>query len=167
MAESFDLRPISAGALPGAFERVERYRLLNQPEQAESICLDILEVEPGNQDALVALILSLTDQFGANAAPPGAAARARSFLPQLTDEYKRAYYDGIIRERQARVHLRRGSDKGSSYEAFREAMDSFEKAAAIRPPGDDDALLRWNACVRTIRRSGLQRRLSEGELPLE
>ena len=39
-----------------------------------------------------------------------------------------------------------------AYEWLREAMDWYEKAEAIRPAGNDDALLRWNACARLIMR---------------
>jgi len=166
MSESFDLRPISFGSIAGALQKAERYRLLNQPEQAESICLDILDVDPANQDALVVLILALTDQFGSTDAPMGAG-RAGDHVSRLTDEYERAYYSGIIRERQARAYLRRGRARGSAFEAFVEAMDCFEKAAAIRPDGDDDALLRWNACVRTIRGADLRPSPADGEPPLE
>jgi tetratricopeptide (TPR) repeat protein len=166
MSESFELRPISPDSIGGALQKAERYRLLNQPEQAESICLDILDVDPGNQQSLVMLILALTDQLGAADAHVGAR-KAHDYIPRLTDEYSRAYYSGIIVERQARAFLNRGRARGSAFEAFREAMDCFEKAAAIRPDGDDDALLRWNSCVRTIRGANLQPRFDEGEPPLE
>ena len=166
MSEPFNLKPISIGSIPRALEKAERYRLLNEPEQAESICLDILEVESDNQGALVTLILALTDQFGT----PGAslsAQRAGDYQVRLTDEYQRNYYGGIVRERQAWAYLRRGMARAFAYDAFREAMDCFEKAAAIRPGGDDEALLRWNACVRAIRRANLQPRAEEPEQPLE
>jgi hypothetical protein len=29
-------------------------------------------------------------------------------------------------------------------------MESYEKAAAVRPTGNDDAILRWNTCVRLL-----------------
>jgi hypothetical protein len=166
MPESFDLRPISFVSVPKALERAERYRLLNDPEQAESICLDVLEVDPANQDALVMLILALTDQFTTGGHPPSQQ-RIDQHLAQLTDEYKRNYYGGIIRERQARAYLRRGMARASAFDAFREAMEWFERAAAIRPDGDDESLLRWNSCVRTIRRANLEPRPAEVELPLE
>lgn len=166
MSEPFDLKPISIASLPRALEKAERYRLLNEPEQAESVCLDILDAEPANRKALVTLILALTDQFGTVGAPLSAQ-RAGDYLARLTDEYQRNYYDGIIRERQARAYLRRGMARAFAYDAFREAMDFFEKAAAIRPDGDDEALLRWNACVRTIRRADLQPRPEEPEQLLE
>jgi tetratricopeptide (TPR) repeat protein len=168
MSEPFELKPlpISTEAIPRALDRALRYRLLNDPEQAESICLDILEVDPDNQEALVTLILALTDQFGVNESHP-ASAQVGQYVARLTGDYQRLYYRGIVCERQARAYLRRRQGVAFAYEAFREAMEWFEKAAAIRPEGDDEALLRWNACVRTIRRKGLQPRLAEPEHQLE
>jgi hypothetical protein len=107
----------------------------------------------------------MTDQFGT---PRGAAdvKRARAFVTRLTDEYERAYYTGLICERQGRAYLARTA--GSlAYGPFREAMEWYEKAERIRPPGNDDAILRWNSCVRTIRRERLEPRGEERELPLE
>jgi tetratricopeptide (TPR) repeat protein len=168
MSEPFELTPISisAASIPRALERALRYRLLNDPEQAESICLDILEVEPDNQEALVTLILALTDQFGVGEAHP-VAAQVGQYVTRLTSEYQRLYYRGIIHERQARAYLRRPLGIAFAYEAFREAMDWFEKAAVIRPEADDEAILRWNACVRTIRRNNLRPRSEEPEQQLE
>jgi tetratricopeptide (TPR) repeat protein len=166
MSEPFDLKPISIASIPRALDKAVRYRLLNEPEQAESICLDILETDRANQEALVTLILALTDQFGTVGAP-ASARRAGDYLARLTDEYQRNYYGGIIRERQAWAYLRRGMARAFAFDTFREAMDWFEKAAAIRPDDDDEALLRWNACVRVIRRANLQPRPEEPEQPLE
>ena len=59
----FQLKPLHKDAIPAALAKAERYRLLNEPGEAESICLDVLQVDPGSQDALVMLILALTDQF--------------------------------------------------------------------------------------------------------
>jgi hypothetical protein len=163
--ESPAFKVISADAVAKAMEKAEHYRLLNDPEQAESICLDVLAVEPAHQVALRVLLLAMTDQFGT---PRGAAdvKRARTFVSQLTDEYERAYYTGLICERQGRAYLARMA--GSlAYEPFREAMEWYEKAERIRPPGNDDAILRWNSCVRTIRRERLEPRGEERELPLE
>ena len=39
----FELERISIDAVPAALEKAERYRLLNEPLMAESICLDVLE----------------------------------------------------------------------------------------------------------------------------
>ena len=63
----FQLKPIAKTSIPRALEKAERYRLLNEPRQAESICLDILAVDSSNQAALIILLLALTDQFGESA----------------------------------------------------------------------------------------------------
>ena len=147
----FELKPISREAIPEALAKVERYRLLNEPWQAESICEDVLRIDPGNQHALVMLLLSLTDQFGKGIA----SARAREILPRLSGEYERAYYAGIIAERWAESLLRQGSPGAgfTAYQSLREAMVHYERAEALRPPGNDDALLRWNTCARILMRN--------------
>jgi hypothetical protein len=148
----FQLKSLSEQGIAAALDKAERYRLLNEPREAESICLDILEIDPENQKALVILILSITDQFGRR--DRDEVRYARELLPRLHDEYERTYYAGIIFERQAKTILKRGTPGGGSqaYDWLRNAMDLFEKAEAIRPTGNDDALLRWNTCVRTIMR---------------
>ena len=149
----FDLKLLSPDALPAALEKARLYRLLNEPGEAESICRDILDVDPDNQDALIQLLLALTDQFDTEAAS-SAVVDARSALEQLTDPYARAYYSGIVCERRAKARVRHGM-RGygpRAYEWLLEAMRSYEQAEAIRPPGNDDALLRWNACARLIMR---------------
>lgn len=155
MGEAFELKTLSREAIPAALEKAQRYRLLNDPNEAESICLDILEVEPENEQALILLLLALTDQFGDAA---GAAVKSASaLLPRLQDEYDRAYYTGIIYERKARAILARRTPgcESHAYEWLRDAMDEFEKAEAIHPPGNDDAILRWNTCARIIMNHGL------------
>jgi tetratricopeptide (TPR) repeat protein len=144
----FELKPISREAIPEALEKVERYRLLNEPAQAESICLDILRIDPDNQKALIMLLLALTEQLGAGAS----ASQARSVIPRLRSEYDRAYFSGIVSERTARAQLEQGVPDAvfCSYDGFREAMEWYEKAETLRPPGNDDAVLRWNTCVRTL-----------------
>ena len=115
-----------------------------------SICLDILEVEPDNQPALVTLILALTDQFDRNLSQffP----RSREAVKRLTDEYCRIYYRGIICERRAKVHFERGGPGSGhlAYDWFRQAMEAYEKAIDKRLAGNGDAILRWNACARLI-----------------
>ena len=78
---------------------------LNEPGEAESICLDVLEIDAGNQDALIMLILALTDQFPQESSSEDDRARRRSGDAQLVDEYDRAYYSGIVRERRAKAVL--------------------------------------------------------------
>jgi tetratricopeptide (TPR) repeat protein len=164
VAEEFELKRITRDGLEAATQRAEHYRLLNQPELAESICHDVLALDPGNQRALVALILALTDQFGAGRS---SAKQAREHVDRLKDEYQRTYYAGVISERQARALLGRGPAAAFAYDGFREAMEWFEKAAMIRPAGNDDALLRWNTCARTIRDRNLRPRPDERESQLE
>lgn len=146
----FPLKPMSAGAIAPALDKAERYRLLNEPKEAESICQDVLEVEPGNPRALVTLLLATTDQF--QHGPPGIVDRARDVLPRLEDDYARAYYAGIICERRAKalVAMERQGFGAAAYEWLREAMEWYERAEAIRPAGNDDAVLRWNTCARLL-----------------
>jgi hypothetical protein len=148
----FTPKRITRDGIDRALEKAERYRLLNEPSDAESICQDILDVDPDNQRALVVLLLSRTDQFQSARGPTVAA--AREVLPQLTSEYQRAYYAGIICERWAKARHTRGAPGGGAtvYHWLREAMDWYEKAEAVRPAGNDDAILRWNACARMVER---------------
>jgi hypothetical protein len=147
-----ELKPLSADAVPRALEKAERYRLLSEPAEAESICQDVLRIDPENQHALVTLLLALTDQFGDGLG--GHLADARDVLPRLHDAYDRAYYAGIVSERHGKAHLRNSGPGASAaaHECIREAMSYFEAAEAVRPAGNDDALLRWNACARLLMR---------------
>ena len=148
----FDLKLLTREGLPGALAKAERYRLLNQPWEAESIYRDVLQIDPDNQEALVGLILAVTDQF--DDGHPGAVNQARELLPRLGEEYDRAYYAGLICERRAKVLLqqaRPGSGR-MAYELLREAKTCYEQAEELRPAGNDDVLLRWNACARLLLR---------------
>jgi hypothetical protein len=149
---TFELKTLSYDALPSALEKAHLYRLLNEPAEAESICRDVLEVDPDNQDALVTLLLALTDQFDVE--PASAFLDARHVAGRLLDPYAHAYYSGVVYERRAKVQLRQNVPGGGplAYEWLREAMGLFEEAEAVRPPGNDDALLRWNACARLLMR---------------
>jgi len=146
----YQLKPISREAIPRAIQKAERYRLLNQSWAAESICLDILEIDPENQQVLVMLVLALTDlQSGAAAS---GVMRAREYLARITDPYQRMYYSGVIAERRGQGLLTQGG-MGSgvmAYDSLKEAMDWYERAEAIRPAGNDDAILRWNTCARVL-----------------
>lgn len=153
---SVEFKRLSVEALPAALEKAKHYRLLNEPEEAESICEDVLAVQPENQQALVLLLLSRTDQFGLG--NPADLDRAREVLPRLTGEYERAYFGGLICERQAKSLLqRRGRRTGFvAYDWLQFALEQYESASKIHPPGNDEALLRWNTCVRMIRRYRLR-----------
>jgi phage shock protein A len=146
-----ELKPLSRDAVDAALAKAERYRFLNEPGEAESICLDILAVDATNQAALITLLLALTDQFGESAE---AHERARATLAALESEYDKAYYAGIIAERRAKAQMARagvGSSAGA-YDWITEAMRYFERAEWLRPSGNDDARLRWNACARFLDR---------------
>lgn len=156
MNNMLKLKPISKAGIPEALKKAERYRLLNEPLLSESICEDILDVEPDNQQAIVTMLLSITDQFGRYSAVT--INKARQLLPLLKEEYDRQYYAGIICERQGIALLELGAAGGghSPYEWLTEAMEYFENAESYRPKGNDDAILRWNTCVRLIESHQLQ-----------
>lgn len=162
----FELKTISPEAVGRSLEKAERYRLLNEPEEAESICLDVLAAAPDNRQALVTLLLALTDQFPH--APPDAVRRAQELIPRLDDEYERAYYAGIICERRANARLA-GSPVGAheiTYDLYRQAMTWYDRAEELSPPGNEDALLRWNTCARQIMRHRLAPAPAEAREPI-
>ena len=148
----FEPKPISRAGVPAAIEKAERYRLLNEPMEAESICLDVLAVEPENQDALVTLILAITDDLETTLSV--GVARARDVLPRLRDEYRRVYYGGIICERHGMAILANGAPRAgeNAYQWIREAMELYERAEKLRPAGEDESILRWNTCARLLAR---------------
>ena len=165
----FQLKTLSKDAVPRSLQKAERYRLLNEPTEAESICLDILQIEPENQEALITLLLALTDQFDRRLGI--AANQALQLIPRLNGDYDRAYYNGIICERRAKARMHEGAPGAApaAYDWLRSALDWYEKAEASSPPGNDDAALRWNACARLImRNSQLRPKLEDwAEPPLE
>jgi tetratricopeptide (TPR) repeat protein len=147
----FNLKPISRDSVDGALAKAERYRLLNEPHEAESICRDILEVDPANRDARISLILALTDQLPQE---DRAYASAIEAISGLESSYDRAYYAGIASERRAKARYESGrmGSSGTVYDWIVKALELFEEAERLRPPGNDDAILRWNACVRFLER---------------
>jgi hypothetical protein len=161
-----ELKPLSHDAVDAALAKAERYRLLNEPGEAESICLDVLMIDTRNQAALITLLLALTDQFGEVAA---AHQRAREVLAELQSDYDRAYYAGIIAERKAKAQLARGGAGSSvgAHDWLSEAMRHFERAETLRPHGNDDALLRWNACARFLDRHPYLRPSTEEQPEIE
>jgi hypothetical protein len=161
-----ELKPLSQDAVEAALAKAERYRFLNEPSEAESICLDILKIDPNNQHAHITLLLALTDQF---ADVPAAHHRAKDTLAALQSEYDRAYYAGLIAERRAKAQVARGGPGSSvgTYDWIVEAMHHFERAEELRPHGNDDALLRWNACARFLDRHPYLRPAAEEHQHIE
>lgn len=145
-----ELKPLSSDAIPKALERADRYRLLNEPGEAQSICLDVLAADPDNQRALVTMILALTDHFDDSRLGMGER-RVEDYIAHLKDEYERTYYSGVVCERRGKHAATGRMARNAAYEWFRDAMAWYEKAEKIRPPGNDDAVLRWNTCARILK----------------
>lgn len=146
----YELKPLLPELIPQALEKARRYRLLNEPVESESICRDILAVDPTNQEAAIWLLLSLADQISHGR--PNVAREARKLLPEVGGEYEQAYYAGVIAERTGKARWRT-HQPGSGYEAYawlREAMGYYERAETLSPPDNDDAKLRWNSCARML-----------------
>lgn len=146
-----ELKPLKADAIPKALERAKRYRLLNEPDDAESICLDILACEPGHQQALITLLLALTDKFTHFGITP-AFEQAKEVLSKMDDSISKSYYCGVIYERRAKFHLKQGSPGAgtAAYGWFMHAMDAYSKAILSDDSKNQEAVLRWNSCARII-----------------
>jgi hypothetical protein len=164
----FDLKPLSRERIDAALAKAEHYRFLNQPSLAESICLDILNIDQSHQKANIVLLLALTDQFGSPASK--SVKQVLVLANRLTDEYSRIYYTGIIHERQGSATLS-AAKPGSEYDAYEwysEAMGFYEKAEKVNKETSDDPILRWNTCARIIMDHHLKERPSDtGEHMLE
>jgi hypothetical protein len=144
----YRLKSISRDAIPEATAKADWYRLLNEPGEAESICRDVLEVDPEDQTALRLLGLSITDQF--RGTPSDRRAEAEATFERLRDPYERLYYTGIARERFAKAQLAAGRPPHTLIVLFEDALSWFGKAEEIRPAGNDESILRWNRCVRVL-----------------
>jgi tetratricopeptide (TPR) repeat protein len=146
----FKIKSIKKDAIRSALDKAVWYRALNEPLEAESICRDILEIDPDNQEALAALLLALTDQFTRGL--KNRYREAKELAERLTSEYEKEYYSGIISERRAKCQYQQGTPGSGhlAYEGIKAAMGHYERAEKIRPVGNDDALLRWNACARLL-----------------
>jgi len=162
----YELKLLPRDAVPAALEKATRYRLLNEPGEAQSICLDVLQVDPDNQQAIVILLLALTDRFGKGYAI--GSTQIEEVLARLADPYEQKYYRGLICERRAKAQLQQAAPGATfdAYEWLHEAMRWYEEAEAVRPSGNDDALLRWNACARMIMGNHLAPRQAEEMEPM-
>ena len=144
----YQLKRISPDAITEAIAKVELYRSLNEPEEAESICRDILAIEPHHQLALRLLGLALTDQFTGSGLDRYR--ETERIFDELQDPYERLYYTAILNERRAKAQLTRDQPRASVLSLFEEALRLFAAAERIRPAGNDDAILRWTRCVRLL-----------------
>jgi hypothetical protein len=145
---TYQLKAISKDAIPEATAKADWYRLLNEPGEAESICRDVLAVDPADQTALRLLGLSITDQF--RGAPSDRRSEAEAVFQRLAEPYERTYYTGIARERYAKAQLAAGRPPHTLVVLFEDALSWFERAEQIRPAGNDEAILRWNRCARML-----------------
>ncbi len=145
-----ELKILSRNAVPSALEMAVRYRLLNEPEGAESICLDILAVDPGNQDAMITMLLALTDKFTYALHP--SFSKATEIVLKFTDDYFRSYFTGIIFERRAKAHLKQGVPGSGiiTHDWLTKAMEAYGQAIKFADPENQEAMLRWNSCARIL-----------------
>jgi tetratricopeptide (TPR) repeat protein len=143
---AFDLKSLPRASLEAAIAKAAHYRDLNRPEEAESICRDVLDVDGGHQKAWKLLGLALTDRFASGEV--GLLEHAIEAFERLTDEYERVYHLGVAWERAAKAHVER-NEAHSAVTAFEHALPLFAKAEAMRPDLPDP-VLRWNRCVRLL-----------------
>jgi tetratricopeptide (TPR) repeat protein len=158
----YKVKRISTAGIAVAISKAELYRSLNEPEEAVSICRDILTIEPQHQPALRLLGLALTDQFTGRESDRYR--ETEEIFRQLKDSYERLYYTGILHERRAKAQLNAGQLPRSLVALFDHALDHFAEAEKIRPAGNDDAILRWNSCVRLLQNPAYEWGESEQEL---
>jgi ATP/maltotriose-dependent transcriptional regulator MalT len=150
---NYQLKTISKAGIAEALAKAELYRYLNEPEESESICRDILAVDPQQQLALRLLGLSITDQFTGGVSDR--CREAQEAFEKLADKYEQLYYQGLLQERRAKAQLRAGQLPHAIYPLLERALNCFAEAEKIRPAGNDDAILRWNRCVRLVQTPSL------------
>ncbi|MBI4821416.1 MAG: hypothetical protein HY791_34470 [Deltaproteobacteria bacterium] len=161
-----ELKRISKESIPRALEKAERYRLLNEPFLAESICLDILSVDDGHTGARMCLVLAYADRLAHGVTE--VENQAMIEVARLPTEYERCYYAGILSERRAYAVLHGGiGSREAAYYNLVRAMQLYEQARASSPEGNEDASLRFNTCVRLIRQHRLEPSPEPADYPLE
>lgn len=156
------VKEISPDAVPRALELAERYRLLNEPEQAESICHDVLAVDPENQIAIRTLLLAISDEYSRWRTLT--VKHAQDVAARLTDPYEQHYYTGVVIERYARAKMHENQPSSMVVDWIDRAMEEFEQAEAIRPPNNDAAILRWNTCARLLERLPKSEPIEQAEI---
>src|SRR3989442_6223241 len=122
--------------IPAALKKADKSPEMNQPSEAESICRDVLTIDPGNQLAHRILGLALTDQFEASTAVRFS--EAQQVFARLGDPYERAFYGGLASERQAKAQVAAGLPLGSIRPLFDQALARYAQAERPQPPRNDD-----------------------------
>jgi tetratricopeptide (TPR) repeat protein len=159
------VKQIHPDGIETALQKADKYRSLNQPTEAESICRDVLAIDGDNQLALRTLGLALTDQFGASSS--ALFAEAERVFDRLHDPYERAFYTGLACERQAKAQLAARIPLYSVRPLFDQALGHYAEAERLRPPGNDDPILRWNSCVRVLHAAGVHTAEAEPKIDWE
>ncbi|PHS27574.1 MAG: hypothetical protein COA83_00800 [Methylophaga sp.] len=157
------LHDIRISAVDKALEKAKQYRSLLEPEIAESICLDILNVAPENQDVLIVYILALLDQI-ARAENQTQIKIIERTIEKLDSQYQRYYYAGLLNERRARHLLAQSMSHSFAYDCFIEALHCYQQAIDRCPEKNDEATLRWNSCIRSIEKEKLKPRRDSEDL---
>jgi tetratricopeptide (TPR) repeat protein len=142
------LKTISKSGIGEAVAKAELYRYLNEPEEAESICRDILTADPQHMLGLRTLGLSITDQFEGK--PTDRYAEVEKIFQSLKDPYEKLYYTGLLCERRVKAQLGAGRSPHTLRPLLEQALQCFAEAEKVHPLGNDDAILRWNRCVRLL-----------------
>jgi tetratricopeptide (TPR) repeat protein len=143
----YELKRLPEMTLESALAKAEHYRDLNQPDEAESICRDVLDIDATHQLAIRTLGLALTDRFARDRHV--VFDEALAVFRRLTSEYEQAYYTGIAWERVAKVQLDQGEVRNAYY-SFEKALSLFDKAELLGDGQTPDPILRWNRCVRAL-----------------
>jgi tetratricopeptide (TPR) repeat protein len=144
---TYELKKLADKNLDKAIALAQHYRDLNQPEDAESVCRDVLAVAPENIEALRTLGLALTDQFPT--AWMSIFEEACALFKKLPTEFERAYYVGVAWERYAKAQLEAGRAHNAIH-AFEEALARFDEAASLAAKDDPAPILHYNRCVRAL-----------------
>lgn len=160
------LHDIRISAVEQALEKAKQYRSLLEPEIAESICLDVLKIDPDNQAVLVIYILALLDQISQTENQRQIKAAERT-TEKLASQYQRYYYTGLLKERRARHLLTQAMSHSFAYEYLIEALDCYQQAIKLCPEKNDEAILRWNSCIRTIEKEKLKPRFDSDDLMVD
>ncbi|WP_297810127.1 hypothetical protein [uncultured Methylophaga sp.] len=160
------LHDIHADSIELALDKARQYRSLLEPEIAESICLDILHIDAENQPALVVYILALSDQLH-HAGKKTQVQAIEMAIQKLQSRYQQFYYTGLLHERRARFMLTQSMARVFAYDYFIEALQFYQKAEKIRPEHNDESILRWNSCIRTIDKEKLKPRPDSKDVRLD
>lgn len=154
-----DLHFIHKKSIGCVLDKAKQYRLLLEPDLAISICLDIFAVDSDNQEALVIYILALTDALShSDASTHKPDKKIQDAIKKLQSDYQKNYYQGIFYERKARSLMSYAMSTSFAYDLLLKAIGCYKKAEKLTPENCDDAVLRYNACVRTIDDKSLQPR---------